>query len=941
MTISSLDENPPEGIRQTQTISTETTESNTRLASSTLGIPDAGSRGHSRSSSQSEDHGASLQSSPPASSTSPQTSIRSVSTPPPIDKPLPAAPIDDLASTPKATPRQTQFPAVLKPHIASPNPDEFLLVIGTKHSEPGVGMFVSLDGEPTRATIQFERYPEQVVVDGYSADTEMSQSGVVEEEDSHVIASMSKLSDSGLRYGIEIQHVNAGQEISPQKHWLEAKNMSGSQPYGLRSLVGRGKVRLDEVVQKLSQKRFTPFPGPMEASTSSLKSSDSRTALSMERLSKEQELFEREDSQDDDPLPEGWESARNAEGEDFTRRLATTETKLAVWREDRIWWVVRSPLIIQLDCALDAASRAGQMIDRHAVFTVLQNVRGRDAKTELEYMTLDYLRQKAGLLLLISLLTSSENQQFPDRDLNALEEVLVDSKLDPRVVLSLVPGIRNDIVEGRRGIWIYSGVKKVAEAFLRSTSFENSVKEALAKLELGVMHFLRRFLSAWRKMKGFGSVADENEVFRTVDATLLIVLLELDQRTPRGLSKGGVVRSELNELVDKGVDCFERAVDILESYSRLFILSRLYQSRKMSGDVLVTWKRIIEGEKDSVPELQDGELRVRDYLRKVSSQALVQEYGVWLAKRNPRLGVQVFAEDDTRAPRFEPAQAVEILREEAPDAVKYYLEHLVFDKGLTKYVNELVSYYLDIVVEDLRTSAARQEAVVAAYDAYSALQAPKPTYHHFLTENAPPDDEVWQSRLRLLQLLGGPHAYDVAAIASRIKTLPGDLLVPETIILAGQEHRHEEALRLLVHRLGDYDTAVAYCLRGGSSVYARPSGRQRVDSMPEEKQQRQLFQVVLLEFLQIRDMSDRLEQTSALLERFGGWFDLEDVLRLVPNTWSVDVVAGFLTGALRRLVREKHESVVRKALSGAENLRLNHDLVVGLEKKGPSIEAPN
>jgi hypothetical protein len=828
----------------------------------------------------------------------------------------------------------------LKPHIASPNSEEFLVVIGTKRSEPGVGMFVSLDGEPTRATLRFDKYPDQVVVDGNNANMGASQVGFGEEEDSHVLASTSKELEDGLRHGIEIQHVNAGQEANPEKHWLEAKDIPEKTPYGLRNLLGTGEIQLGEVVSKLSQKRFSPFPSPLGLSTSSLKSSDSRTALSIERLSKEKELFERDDSQDDDSLSDGWEQARNAEGEEFARRLARAETKLAVWNGNHIWWAVRNPLIIQLDALLDAACANGHItdIDKAGLRSVLNLIRGRDAKTELEYMTLDYLRQKAGLLLLINLISSPQKQHISDGEVTAIEEILVESKLDPRVVLSFIPGLRNDIIEGKSGIWIYTGVKMIAEPHLRNITFETPAKSALERIELRTMHFLRRFLSAWRKMKGFGSVPDESEVFRTVDATLLIVLLELAQRT-QGTKIGGSVRSELNDLVDKGVDCFDRAVDILESYRRLFVLSRLYQSRKMAGAVLATWKRIVEGEEDRVPEFHDGEQRVRDYLKKISSQALVQEYGLWLANRNPRLGVQVFAEDDGKAPRFEPAEAVEILRAEAPGAVKYYLEHLVFDKGLTSYVNELLNYYVDVVLGDLQSSAASRERVMMAYEAYRALQSPKPTYHHFLTENAPPDDEVWKSRLRLLQLLGGAHGYDTTAIAERIGRLQGDLLVPETIMLASHQRRHEEALRLLVHRLGDYDTAVSYCLRGGSSVYTPLDGRHIGDGMAKPEEQRRLFQVVLHEFLRIADVSERVEQTGALLERFGGWFDVEEVLRLVPDTWSVDVVAGFLTGAMKRLVREKNEAVVRRALSGAENLRVNYDLVVGVQQKGPSIEA--
>ena len=803
-------------------------------------------------------------------------------------------------------------------------------------------MFVNLDGDPTRPTLEFERYPKEIAVDAPTTDMAASKSGPSEDEEGFIFASLARESADGLQHGLEIQRLDAGSDANPQRHWLVAPGADPSKMYGVGALITTGESQLDDVVTRLCQRRFTPFT---EAPTVSLKSADSRTALSMERLSKEKELFDRDyDSQDDDSLPDGWEATRNAEGEEFARRLAKVTPRLVVWSGNRIWWAVRNPLIVQLDTQLEAACPEGalkpQQIDRRAAFSILQTIRGREAKTELEFMSFGYLRQKAGVFLLINLLKSHENAQFSVSELNALEELLLDSSLDARVVLSLIPGIRNEIIEGRRGIWIYGGVKHVAEQFLRSEDFEKTARDSIGTLEPRIMHFARRFLSSWRKMKGFGSVSDEHEVFKTVDAALLLVLLELDQQAPKELGHSSAVRSELNELVDKGVDCFDRAVDLLESYHRLFVLSRLYQSRKMSADVLATWKRIIEGERDDGQELHplEGEQRMRDYLTKKSSQALVREYGVWLANRNPKLGVQVFADGKGRAPKFPPAEAVELLKSEAPNAVKYYLEHLVFEKGQTSYVIELISYYLDIVVGHLQDSAEARETIMATYDAYRALEAPKPTYRHFLEDNSPRDDEVWQSRLRLLQLLSGSHDYDVSAIRDRISSLPGDLLVPETIILAGRESKHGDALRLLVHQLGDYDTAVSYCLRGGGSGELGPDSNAPKITIEE---QRRLFRAVLSEFLAVQDISDRIEQTGNLLERFGGWFELDDVLALIPDTWSVDIIGGFLTGALRRLVREKGETAVAKALSDAENLRVSYVLVKAVEERGPSIEAPN
>ncbi|OIW29824.1 hypothetical protein CONLIGDRAFT_631896 [Coniochaeta ligniaria NRRL 30616] len=840
---------------------------------------------------------------------------------------------------------------LLKPLIVSPTPEEFLIVTGTGPLDPGIGMFVNLDGDPTRPTVEFSRYPQDIVVDGGSSDLSASKASVGEEpDDGYVLASLAKEFEDGMHYGLEIQRfdVNVGEDESA-KHWLEP-TPPVTNPLGVRSLLSSDEMHFQEVADRLCRTRFSPFaPGRVDNSAVSLRSVDSRTALSMERMSNEKELFEHGIDSDEEPLPDGWETVRNREEKDFVARFTKTSSRLAVWSGDIIWWAVRNPLLLQLEACLEGCTPEGAQVPDSKenwaeLLSLLNLLRGREPKTELEFMTLSYIRQKGSVMLLTSFLRSP-GPLFTDSELNAMEEILLEGGIDPRVILAMIPPLRNEIVESRKGIWIFAGVKAIVEDLIAADR-TGSTTRPLKSLDHHVVQFLRRFLTAYRRQKGFGSIADENDVFRTVDAALLLVLLELDQGSPRGpAGKSGPVRHMLYELVDHGVDCFDRAVDLLESYHRLFVLSRLYQSRKMSSEVLATWKRIIEGERDDGGELGDGEQQVRSYLSKISSQALVREYGIWLANRNPKLGVQVFADDKGKAPKFEPTQVVALLREEAPDAVKYYLEHLVFGKGHTAYVNELINYYLDIVITNLQSSAATRETITTSYEAYRALRPPKPTYRQFITDNAPPDDEVWHSRLRLLQLLGGAHEYDSKTIRERITSAfhtagsddaTAELLVPEVIILDGRERQHEDALRLLVHRLGDYDTAVSYCLRGGSSIYTPTASRR--GSMPSQDTQTHLFRVLLREFMALEDVSDRVEQTGTLLERFGGWFDVLEVLDLLPDGWSVDIAAEFLVSALRRLVREKHESMLERALSSAQNLRVNYDLLVKIDEKGPIVD---
>ena len=89
----------------------------------------------------------------------------------------------------------------------------------------------------------------------------------------------------------------------------------------------------------------------------------------------------------------------------------------------------------------------------------------------------------------------------------------------------------------------------------------------------------------------------------------------------------------------------------------------------------------------------------------------------------------------------------------------------------------------------------------------------------------------------------------------------------------------------------------------------------------------------MFEFFKIEDLNERLQRTA----EFGGWFDIGKVLDLIPDGWSVELVSGFLVHALRRLVRERNETVVMKALASAQNLKRNVDFIEKSENIGPTI----
>jgi hypothetical protein len=833
-----------------------------------------------------------------------------------LGKPLPAPPGELVAAQRSTQTSPTRAFVPLRPIIASPNESEFLLVTGTAPNESSVGMFVNSDGDVVRGSMEFASFPESMLVDGKGIDLSVSTSQVDVEaqEEGYVLSVVRRELDGEIRKDVEIQRwdVEAG-EGAAYKSWLgisthtSAGAVNGT--LGIRKIIEEVEFDLSEVVEKLAPK--------------AIRIVDTDGQPNVEKVTK-----------------------RENEERTYYQRMSKTKTAITLWTGDKVYWTMRNPLILRLDARLRLAEKASSDGDaliapqRKLIESLINDLRGQRSRTELEFYTLSYIRQKAALLLFIDLVlqTTAGTIAF-EHDKRSTEEALVESDIDPRFVLHFLPGICDEILQAPEGIWVQGGIKGLVELFLQQHDSSKIPLDPKGPFGDNLLHVIKRFLLIWRRKRGNPSVIDGEHVFPTVDAALLRILLTLDEQSPRGPATAGSVRAELNTVVDSGVECFDRAVQLLEQHRRLYILSRLYQSRKSAAMVLATWKRIIAGEEDAGGEFVDGEHELKVYLTKLRNRKLVEEYGTWLAARNPKLGVQVFADDSSRT-TWTPADALALLRKKAPAAVKEYLEYLVFAKKQTQHINELIAYYLDIVVDELASSPASCDILTQTYETYRALQPPKPTYRQFIEDNAVPA-EWWQSRLRLLQLLGGTQgaaaSYDVETVLRRLQAYE-DALVPEMIILNGRQGQHGRAIRLLTHGLGDFDMAISYCLRGGYSTSPSPSSATDVAADALYEQQATLFKTLLTEFLSIEDVTDRIERTSELLERFGGWFEVEYVLGVLPSQWSVEIFGGYIARALGRLVRDRNESRVVRALTGSQNLRLNVEKIERIEELGSVVE---
>ncbi|KAI2729386.1 hypothetical protein CBS147354_1834 [Penicillium roqueforti] len=841
----------------------------------------------------------------------------------------------------------------LQPHVVSPTPSEFLLVTGTEETEPGVGMFVDMDGEVVRGTINFHRFPKSVVIDTNENDEMFQTSEDAKEE--FVLAVIEDEDGGKFRTRLEIQRWDDDPgEIERTKSWLEIPSPGETQSQvGLRHTLSPSHLELNEIGQLLRMVRLKNPTLPPHVSVA-----DSRTEASIEHSQKEKELFDSQELADsegikksDGSATQGWEAQRNAEEAKFARGLGKVQSSLVMWSGSQIWRVLHNPLIVQLEDTLQRAQETEEnehtVLRRDAILDLLLSVQNTEPKTEAEFIGLSYVKQKASLMLYGDLLS----MQPDDRDATAIdgtEKALLAGNLDPRLALLFIPLLRCEVLQGPQGIWIHAGLASMAEQYLEQVGKIGIESSGLDASRSPVLNMVKRFLLSWQQKRGYGSITDETYVLDSTDAALLHLTLEQDAYLTRDQRAASPIRAELNKLVDNWKGNFDRAVMLLETYKRLYVLSRLYQSRKMARNVLKTWQRIVDGETDAGGEVSaDGvETQMRRYLVKIKDVQLVEEYGSWLAGRNPNLGIQIFADNASRV-RLEPADVVALLKERAPNAVQVYLEHLVFAKNYTQYADDLISYYLDKVLSVLESSPEARASLAESYSTYRALRAPKPTYLNFIIENTP-TEPWWQSRLRLLQLLGGISgsrftsqplptgiSYSIPNVLTRIEPFQNEL-VSECIILDGLQGHHSPALHLLTHGLGDYDSAIRYCVFGGPRSSSSSTGI--LPELADYTLQTTLFRHLLDEFLHIEDVSDRIERTSDLLARFAAWFDVREVLELVPEDWSVDILGGFFVHVFRTLVSQNRETRIERALSAGLNLRIAAEYIDGTEKVGPWVE---
>ena len=318
----------------------------------------------------------------------------------------------------------------LRPLIESPTSNFFLLVMGTTPSEPGAGVLVDLDGEITRGTIEFASYPDSIVVDGQDLDVASTQIADGMPKGVWVLATVRRQVESSTK-DVQIQHFDIGTgEGSPKKEWLGISSQTHgvTDVLGLRQIVASVKVSLPEITDRLAM-------SPIQFLSSSTTESNNLSMIKRQR-----------------------------EERKFINNLCKIDARITVWVGDEVFWILRNPMILRLDARLRLAQSTS--MDTNAIRTLINDIHGISPRTELDFFTLTYIRQKAAILLFMDLtLCTASGMLATTHDINATERALAESGVDPRVILAFLP-LRDEIVCSQNGVWIQAGLKGLLDQLL-------------------------------------------------------------------------------------------------------------------------------------------------------------------------------------------------------------------------------------------------------------------------------------------------------------------------------------------------------------------------------------------------------------------------------------------------------------------------------------------
>ncbi|ORZ12536.1 vacuolar sorting protein 39 domain 2-domain-containing protein [Lobosporangium transversale] len=630
-----------------------------------------------------------------------------------------------------------------------------------------------------------------------------------------------------------------------------------------------------------------------------------------------------------------------------TNRLPNVLARILIAGKDSVSALVTTPLVLHADMLLQQGRvEEALLLSEKTIATISSE----NLHRERLQMELDYIHQKSGLIYLGETLFDDAFGLFQR------------GRMDPRVLISIFPDVlqRVDLMSQ---VSLFRGIRDQIERLRTLPDIINNLAKAgseqseeFGKVLLGnAKEVFLQYLTRYRKE----GIARKNRPLPQAEATDTALL---------GLWVDSGDDASLIQLLNSNNLCIpDLCEQKLKDNGKHYALSIWYKSRKDYKMTLSLWKSLFLGEvKDNSFDM--GLQDMATLLQSLQDISLVEEYGWWVVEQDESIGLKIFMPGETkRAALFDPDQVLAKCKSKiSNEGLLTYMEYVVIQRKSesSEHHEMLIQMYVDNIkrlTEDMNTLSRHNEVVLE----FTNLQkryllgldgsrkssdtttkaAPvlsySSTFAAFLHSHAK-SDLVCSYRSKLSLLLQLSVHYTASTVLPQVEAVSH--LKFEKAILLARLACYEECIKIMVKDISDYQGTEIFCLNAG--VFRSPrrtsrglasEGSQPKESTAEIEKKKQLFMILLQEYLHLAQDQGMVALALSLLDSQSSYLDIAEVIHMLPPVWSVELLQRYLVRSLRRSYHEFKEIQVVKGLSLGENLRISEELYQLYEAQGPVI----
>jgi len=307
----------------------------------------------------------------------------------------------------------------------------------------------------------------------------------------------------------------------------------------------------------------------------------------------------------------------------------------------------------------------------------------------------------------------------------------------------------------------------------------------------------------------------------------------------------------------------------LTQFKRYHALALYYMYLTQPQNAIGIWHKLIH--KNVVDENFPGIEYVITVLSQLDNRNLIYESLTWLLKISEERAIDVIIQRDD-IEFLKPDQVCEFLKRHTV-SLKLYLEYLIYSKYYAKelYHTHLASLYANDVIRLLNDAITDEKDVKTAREKFQTL-------------------------------LETSSNYRISSILQKIFKYP---LHEEIAILYGKMGQHDKALKILVYKLKDFPAAERYCeviSKEKSIAFKRNVCfvllNVYLNPLPEDDVRAEHFLLPAIHFLNNK----------------ANEFDPIQILEILPDDWSVDLLQSFLLKSLRHCLSNRRNNQVESNL---------------------------